>query len=111
MLRFELGMEEPDPEPASRSAFTIALCYVAGGMVPLTVYLFFHSADRLNRLYNRHVARPVFLRVHRAMLHQGEAVPQCVSNRRQERPCSGSSVRFLRKQLDKNSIWTSMTGR
>jgi VIT1/CCC1 family predicted Fe2+/Mn2+ transporter len=38
MMRFELGLEEPDPRRARRSAFTIALSYVAGGMVPLTPY-------------------------------------------------------------------------
>ncbi|GAC1324844.1 MAG: VIT1/CCC1 transporter family protein [Isosphaeraceae bacterium] len=43
MMRFELGLEEPDPKRAARSAFTIALSYVAGGMVPLAPYFFFRS--------------------------------------------------------------------
>ena len=43
MMRFELGLEEPDPKRAGRSAFTIALSYIAGGMVPLTPYFFFRS--------------------------------------------------------------------
>lgn len=43
MMRFELGLEEPDPKRASRSAFTIALSYVAGGLVPLAPYFFFGS--------------------------------------------------------------------
>jgi VIT1/CCC1 family predicted Fe2+/Mn2+ transporter len=43
MMRFELGLEEPDPKRASRSAFTIALSYVAGGLVPLAPYLFLRS--------------------------------------------------------------------
>ena len=34
MMRFELGLEEPDPKRATRSAFTIAASYVAGGLVP-----------------------------------------------------------------------------
>ena len=38
MMRFELGLEEPDPKRARNSALTIALSYVAGGMVPLTPY-------------------------------------------------------------------------
>jgi len=38
MMRFELGLEEPDPKRASRSAATIALSYIAGGMVPLAPY-------------------------------------------------------------------------
>ena len=43
MMRFELGLEEPDPRRASRSAFTIAASYVAGGLVPLAPYFFFRS--------------------------------------------------------------------
>ena len=34
MMRFELGLEEPDPKRALQSAITIALSYVAGGIVP-----------------------------------------------------------------------------
>ena len=43
MMRFELGLEEPDPKRARNSALTIALSYIAGGMVPLTPYFFFRS--------------------------------------------------------------------
>jgi vacuolar iron transporter family protein len=43
MMRFELGMEEPDPRRARNSAITIALSYVVGGMVPLAPYFMFHS--------------------------------------------------------------------
>lgn len=39
MMRFELGMEEPDPKRALSSALTIALSYVVGGLVPLTPYM------------------------------------------------------------------------
>jgi predicted membrane protein (TIGR00267 family) len=42
MMRFELGLEEPDPRRARTSALTIALSYVAGGLVPLAPYFFFH---------------------------------------------------------------------
>jgi vacuolar iron transporter family protein len=38
MMRFELGLEKPDPRRAVRSALTIALAYVAGGLVPLAPY-------------------------------------------------------------------------
>ena len=47
MMRFELGLEEPDPKRARNSALTIALSYIAGGMVPLAPYFFLrpvHSA-------------------------------------------------------------------
>jgi VIT1/CCC1 family predicted Fe2+/Mn2+ transporter len=39
MMRFELGLEAPDPRRALRSAFTIAVSYVVGGFVPLTPYI------------------------------------------------------------------------
>ena len=43
MMRFELGLEEPDPKRARNSALTIALAYIAGGMVPLSPYFFLRS--------------------------------------------------------------------
>jgi VIT1/CCC1 family predicted Fe2+/Mn2+ transporter len=39
MMRFELGLEEPDPRRARRSALTIASAYLVGGFVPLSPYL------------------------------------------------------------------------
>jgi VIT1/CCC1 family predicted Fe2+/Mn2+ transporter len=39
MMRFELGLEKPDPKRALTSALTIGLSYVAGGMVPLAPYI------------------------------------------------------------------------
>jgi vacuolar iron transporter family protein len=41
MMRFELGLEEPDPKRARTSALTIGLSYVAGGLVPLLPYFLF----------------------------------------------------------------------
>ena len=43
MMKFELGLEEPDPKRASRSALTIAGSYIAGGMIPLAPYFFLRS--------------------------------------------------------------------
>ena len=43
MMRFELGLEEPDPRRARTSALTIALSYVAGGLVPLAPYFVFST--------------------------------------------------------------------
>ncbi|HLI51214.1 MAG TPA: VIT1/CCC1 transporter family protein [Thermomicrobiaceae bacterium] len=39
MMRFELGLEEPDPKRALTSALTIAGAYVAGGFIPLSPYM------------------------------------------------------------------------
>jgi VIT1/CCC1 family predicted Fe2+/Mn2+ transporter len=39
MMRFELGLDEPAPGRALRSATTIAMSYIAGGAIPLAPYL------------------------------------------------------------------------
>lgn len=39
MMRFELGLEAPDPGRANRSAVTIAGSYVVGGLIPLAPYM------------------------------------------------------------------------
>ena len=44
MMRFELGLERPEPGRARTSALTIALSYVAGGFVPLAPYFFTRTA-------------------------------------------------------------------
>jgi VIT1/CCC1 family predicted Fe2+/Mn2+ transporter len=48
MMRFELGLEEPQPNRARQSAITIAVSYVVGGLVPLLPYVLLHdSTDAL----------------------------------------------------------------
>jgi VIT1/CCC1 family predicted Fe2+/Mn2+ transporter len=44
MMRFELGLERPNPRRALVSALTIAGAYMGGGFVPLSPYLWFASA-------------------------------------------------------------------
>ena len=39
MMRFELGLEAPEPGRALKSALTIAGAYVAGGFIPLSPYM------------------------------------------------------------------------
>jgi vacuolar iron transporter family protein len=39
MMRFELGLEQPDPRRALTSAMTIAGAYIAGGLIPLAPYM------------------------------------------------------------------------
>jgi VIT1/CCC1 family predicted Fe2+/Mn2+ transporter len=46
MMRFELGLEEPDPRRALRSALTIAGSYIVGGLIPLSPYLIARSVPR-----------------------------------------------------------------
>ena len=43
MMRFELGLEKPNPKRALTSALTIAGAYVAGGLIPLAPYIFSQS--------------------------------------------------------------------
>jgi vacuolar iron transporter family protein len=46
MMRYELGLEEPDPRRAVTSAATIAGSYVAGGLIPLSPYIILGDAAR-----------------------------------------------------------------
>jgi len=39
MMRFELGLEQPDPKRAPISAGTIAVSYLVGGLIPLAPYI------------------------------------------------------------------------
>ena len=39
MMRFELGLEEPDLRRALYSALTIAFSYIVGGLIPLAPYM------------------------------------------------------------------------
>ena len=50
MMRFELGLEEPEPARAWKSATTIALSYVVGGTIPLSAYLLLDDTGRALRL-------------------------------------------------------------
>ncbi len=38
MMRFELGLEKPDPKRATKSALNIGVSYIVGGAVPLVPY-------------------------------------------------------------------------
>jgi VIT1/CCC1 family predicted Fe2+/Mn2+ transporter len=43
MMKYELGLEKPDPKRATKSALNIGLSYVFGGLVPLSPYFFLDS--------------------------------------------------------------------
>jgi len=43
MMKYELGLEKPDPRRATKSALNIGLSYVVGGLVPLSPYFFVDS--------------------------------------------------------------------
>jgi VIT1/CCC1 family predicted Fe2+/Mn2+ transporter len=46
MMKFELGLDAPDPKRAGASALTIALSYIAGGLVPLAPYIVLPALGR-----------------------------------------------------------------
>ena len=46
MMKYELGLEKPDPKRATKSALNIGLSYVVGGLVPLSPYFFISSPLR-----------------------------------------------------------------
>lgn len=43
MMKYELGLDKPDPRRATKSALNIGLSYVVGGLVPLSPYFFVDS--------------------------------------------------------------------
>ncbi|MCU1348586.1 MAG: putative rane protein [Acidobacteria bacterium] len=45
MMRFELGLEKPEPGRARTSAMVIAGAYIAGGLIPLAPYILLGSAS------------------------------------------------------------------
>ncbi|MFI5151731.1 MAG: VIT1/CCC1 transporter family protein [Chitinophagales bacterium] len=40
MMKYELGLDKPDPKRATKSAFNIGISYVVGGLIPLSPYFF-----------------------------------------------------------------------
>jgi len=45
MMRFELGLEEPNPNRARTSAITIGISYIVGGIIPLSPYIIVNNAQ------------------------------------------------------------------
>ncbi len=40
MMKYELGLDRPDPKRATKSAFNIGASYIVGGLIPLLPYFF-----------------------------------------------------------------------
>jgi VIT1/CCC1 family predicted Fe2+/Mn2+ transporter len=40
MMKYELGLEKPNPRRAAQSAFNIGFAYIVGGLIPLSPYFF-----------------------------------------------------------------------
>ena len=43
MMKYELGLDKPDPQRARKSAFNIGASYIVGGLIPLSSYFFVHE--------------------------------------------------------------------
>ena len=46
MMRYELGLERPDPKRAQKSALYIASSYILGGFIPLSAYFFTNNTQK-----------------------------------------------------------------
>ncbi|MBA2250342.1 MAG: VIT1/CCC1 transporter family protein [Chitinophagaceae bacterium] len=44
MMKYELGLEEPDPKRATKSALNIGVSYIIGGIIPLSPYFFLKNS-------------------------------------------------------------------
>lgn len=45
MMKFELGLEKPNPNRARNSALTIGIAYFIGGLLPLSAYVFTETPE------------------------------------------------------------------
>ena len=61
MMRFELGLESPDPARARQSAFTIAVSYIVGGLIPLSPYFFVPQLSIALKIYTLVTLLALFL--------------------------------------------------
>jgi predicted membrane protein (TIGR00267 family) len=46
MMRYELGLEKPNPNRATKSAITIGVSYIVGGIIPLSPYFFIDNSEQ-----------------------------------------------------------------
>lgn len=49
MMKYELGLDEPDPKRAAKSALNIGASYIVGGIIPLSPYLFIKDSSEALR--------------------------------------------------------------
>ncbi|MBS1752907.1 MAG: VIT1/CCC1 transporter family protein [Ferruginibacter sp.] len=44
MMKYELGLDKPDPKRATKSALNIGISYIVGGIIPLAPYFFIDNS-------------------------------------------------------------------
>jgi VIT family len=91
-LRFELGLEEPDPRRAFRSALTIGGAYIAGALVPLLPYMLLRSVQG---------ALPVSILLTLVTLFVFGAVDRCAHSPRRRADSFGRRARRWRRLRDR----------
>ncbi len=45
MMKYELGLDKPDPKRATKSALNIGVSYIIGGIIPLSPYFFISDSS------------------------------------------------------------------
>ncbi|HEV8084942.1 MAG TPA: VIT1/CCC1 transporter family protein [Chitinophagaceae bacterium] len=50
MMKFELGLDKPDPRRARKSALNIGVSYIIGGIIPLSPYFFISNSKEALKL-------------------------------------------------------------
>ena len=94
MMRFELGLEEPDPKRAVRSAATIGVSYIAGGLIPLAPYFFLErSGDGAEGIGRRDAQCFVHLRLHKSPVYGDIVVAWRIADDSDRRPRSSGGLR------------------
>ena len=93
MMRFELGLEEPNPKRAVQSALTIAASYIAGGLHPaVAVYGAAQCAPRAGLVGAGNSDRLGRFWLHQRTLYRGQSRPVRGSNHCNWRTCRRSGV-------------------
>jgi VIT1/CCC1 family predicted Fe2+/Mn2+ transporter len=93
MMRFELGLEKPNPKRALLSAVTIAGAYIAGGFIPLGPYILLPKASTaLVASVAINAARPRHVRICKRALYGSAPGPECHSDGAHRRGGRGSGL-------------------
>ena len=93
MMRFELGLEEPDPKRAVRSAATIGVSYIAGGLIPLgSLFFAERSGDRAGGIGRGNPQRFVHFRLHQGPFYGDTDVARRVADDPDRRLGGGGGV-------------------
>lgn len=95
MMRFELGLQQPDPSRAWKSALTIAIAYIVGGVIPLSALHSFHRcAQRLEAVGGCHTLGAGCLRRYQGTLHRRPGPPQRPSDQCHRWPRGCGCLRY-----------------